>query len=92
MTNVPQWLRDFFGNGNLLKLDRLLDNVENAYPADLKPYYCRFTRARLMLSGHSFCPGVMLIAGYFCRGRYSSHHAGTQQCVECQAGVCRCYC
>lgn len=36
MTNVPQWLRDFFGNGNLLKLDRLLDNVENAYPADLK--------------------------------------------------------
>ena len=25
MTNVPQWLRDFFGNGNLLKLDRLLD-------------------------------------------------------------------
>ena len=28
----------------------------------------------------------MLIAGYFCRGRYSSHHAGTQQCVECRLG------
>ncbi|MFV8980882.1 protein DpdD [Serratia fonticola] len=36
MTDTPQWLRDFFGNGNLLKLDRLLENVENAYPADLK--------------------------------------------------------
>ncbi|CNK94723.1 protein DpdD [Yersinia frederiksenii] len=36
MTDTPQWLRDFFGNGNLLKLDRLLENVENAYPTDLK--------------------------------------------------------
>ncbi|WP_350326840.1 protein DpdD [Pectobacterium aroidearum] len=36
MTDTPQWLRDFFGNGNLLKLDRLLENVENTYPADLK--------------------------------------------------------
>lgn len=36
MTDTSQWLRDFFGNGNLLKLDRLLENVENAYPADLK--------------------------------------------------------
>ena len=36
MTDTPQWVRDFFGNGNLLKLDRLLENVENAYPADLK--------------------------------------------------------
>lgn len=36
MTDTPQWVRDFFGNGNLLKLDRLLENVENAYSADLK--------------------------------------------------------
>ncbi|MEC5320695.1 protein DpdD [Brenneria populi subsp. brevivirga] len=36
MTDTSQWLCDFFGNGNLLKLDRLLENVENAYPADLK--------------------------------------------------------
>ncbi|EJZ5651923.1 hypothetical protein OIG86_001227 [Salmonella enterica] len=36
MTDTSQWLCDFFGDGNLLKLDRLLENVENAYPADLK--------------------------------------------------------
>lgn len=36
MTDTSQWLCDFFGDGNLLKQDRLLENVENAYPADLK--------------------------------------------------------
>lgn len=36
MTNSPSWLSDFFGPGNLLKLDNLLTDTPGAYSTELK--------------------------------------------------------
>ncbi|MCP6060412.1 hypothetical protein NL388_34665, partial [Klebsiella pneumoniae] len=36
MTNVPSWLRAFFGEGNLLSLEKLLTDGPGAYPEEQK--------------------------------------------------------
>lgn len=36
MTNVPSWLRAFFGEGNLLSLEKLLTDGPRAYPEEQK--------------------------------------------------------
>lgn len=72
MTNVPSWLRAFFGEGNLLSLEKLLTDGPRAYPEEQKMPCYLWWIAHEMANGPLFCRGVTAKTGFSLRWRKMS--------------------